>query len=219
MYINIRVITADTYRAHGGVDLTDFNADPAVFPAAARGYRLLKKATLKDLAARVGEETKTDPRRIRFWCMVNRQNKTVRPDAPILGRDIALEDAHTKLAGSKSAELRLWAETAEEVDAEGEPIWPASQNTQNGTPPRTDLMVLFLKYFDVDNQTLSGIGHIYVSREKKVEDLVPIIMKTMGWPEKLPNGEKAQLKLFEVSVAAHSRYLNANVSYRRSNLV
>ena len=197
--MNVRVITDESYQAHGGIDLTDFNANPDVVPAAAKFYRLLRKSTLQELAERVGEETKTDPRRLRFWCMVNRQNKTVRPDVPILERSVSVEEALQKHSGSKSADLRLWAETAEEFSADGEPLWPASHAVQNGNVARTDLIVLFLKFFDVEQQSLTGAGHLYISREKKVEDLVPAILKKMGWAEKLPSGERLQLKLFEVS--------------------
>jgi len=81
----------------------------------------------------------------------------------------------------------------EDVTPEGDPIWPGHQSLQNGNLPKSDLIVLFLKHFDVEKQSLEGIGHIYISKEKKVEDLVPAILKKMGWTE------KQQLRLFEVS--------------------
>jgi ubiquitin carboxyl-terminal hydrolase 7 len=200
LYLSVRVVTDDTYRAYGGTDLTVFDAKHDVDPAAARSYRLLRKSTVKELAARVGQDTGCDPSRIRLWCMVNRQNKTVRPDTPILDADSTLEETHLKMSGNKQQELRLWAEIAEEVTPQGEAIWPTYQNVQNGTtgPPKTDLIVLFLKYFNVEEQSLAGVGHIYISKEKKVEELVPAILKKMQWPEKLPNGERLQLKLYEV---------------------
>jgi ubiquitin carboxyl-terminal hydrolase 7 len=166
--------------------------------------------TVKDLAAKVAHDTGCDPRRIRLWCMVNRQNRTVRPDAPIPEMNITLEEVHLKMSGNKQQELRLWAELAEEVTPDGEAIWPTFQNLQNGVngPLKTDLIVIFLKHFDVEKQALSGVGHIYISREKKVEEMVPAILKKMQWPEKLPNGEKLQLKLYEVC-AFHNSHKNA----------
>jgi ubiquitin carboxyl-terminal hydrolase 7 len=200
LYLSVRVITDDTYRAYGGTDLTVFDVKHDVDKAAARSYRVLKKMTVKDLAARVGQDTDNDPRRIRLWCMVNRQNKTVRPDTPILEVNSTLDEVHLKMSGNKQQELRLWAELAEEVTSEGDAIWPTFQNVQNGMIglPKTDLIVLFLKHFDVEAQALAGAGHIYISKEKKVEELVPAILKKMKWPEKLPNGDKLQLKLYEV---------------------
>ncbi|KAH7323922.1 ubiquitin carboxyl-terminal hydrolase-like protein [Rhexocercosporidium sp. MPI-PUGE-AT-0058] len=195
LYLGVRVITDDTFREHGGTDLTYFDRSPNDDPAAARVYRYLRKSNVAELAKTIGEDTGVDPRRIRLWGMVNRQNKTVRPDTPLTDLNMTVEEAHSRMSGSKGADLRLWAEIAENLDADGEAIWPATPG-QTGSP-KTDLIVLFLKHFDIERQTLNGVGHIYISREKKVEDLVPAILKKMGWPEKLPSGEKTQLKLYE----------------------
>ena len=197
MYLNVRVITDDTFRAYSGTDLTVWeinNNDPS----APRAYRVLRKSTVKELIERIADETGSDPKRIRVWAMVNRQNKTIRPDVPIPDPNITVEEAYQKLAGTKSQDLRLWAELAEEVDSEGNPVWPTHTTLQNGASGKTDIIVLFLKWFDIEEQTLMGAGHIYISREKKVEDLVPVILKKMQWPEKSPTGDKTQLKLFEV---------------------
>jgi len=197
LYLNVRVITDDTFQEYGGTDLTVFDSKHDVDPSAARAYRLLKKSTIQQLVDRIGEDTGSDPKKIRLWCMVNRQNKTVRPDMPITDPNMTIEEAHQKLAGNKLLDLRLWAEQAEEVTPEGDAIWPTFQSLQNGISSKSDLIVIFLKYFDIDEQTLKGVGHIYISREKKVEELVPSILKKMDWAEKSPSGEKLQLKLFE----------------------
>lgn len=187
------MITEDTFKLHGGTDLTVFEQSHEVDPAAARAYRLLKKSTISELAATVGKDIGQDPKRLRFWCMVNRQNKTIRPDVPITDSFVTIEEAYQRLSGSKEPHLRLWAEVAEEVGPDSEAIWPSYQPQPNGVVPKTDLIVLFLKEFDMENQVLKGIGHIYISRDKKVEDLVPAINKKMGW-------EKVRLRLWEVSI-------------------
>lgn len=191
-------MTEETYRAHSGTDLTTFDIQEKE-PGAARSYRVLRSSTIKDLATEVGQDIGQDPRRIRFWCMVNRQNKTIRPDQPLTDVSQTIEQAHQKLAGSKVQEIRLWAEVAEDVDVSGEPIWPGPVSQQNGSQTKSDGILLFLKWFDVENQILRGIGHVYIGKERKVEDLVPLILKKMSWPEKSPSGDKTQLKLFEVS--------------------
>lgn len=154
-----------------------------------------------DLAAKVAKDMGVDASHLRFWAMVNRQNKTIRVDAPIADPNVTVEEVHAR--GSKYQELRLWCEKTDQVSANGEPFWPTLPPVVNGNAasPKNDLIVLFLKHFDVDNQTLTGVGHIYISREKKVDDLVPAILKKMGWPEKTLTGEKRQLKLYEVSHA------------------
>lgn len=123
--------------------------------------------------------------------MVNRQNKTTRPDAPIYPLTLTIEEVQSKVM---KTDLKLWVEVAEEVTPEGEPVWLAHPIAQNGNVVKSDIIVLFLKHFDVETQSLIGVGHIYISREKKVEDIAPAIMKKMNWPE------KTQIKLWEVRI-------------------
>lgn len=61
---------------------------------------------------------------------------------------------------------------------------------------KNEVILLLLKHFDIETQSLRGVGHVYISKEKKVEELVPLIMKKMGWGDKLPADEK--LSLWEV---------------------
>lgn len=197
LYLTVKVITEDSFKAHGSTDLTSFESNHEVEPAGPYTYKLLKKSTPKDLTIKLGEDTGVDPRRLRLWSMVNRQNKTTRPDAPIPDAIATLEEAQQRLAQSKTPELRLWAELAEDLDAEGNPVWQSPYGSPNGITPKSDLIVLFMKWFDSESQSLAGAGHIYISREKKVEELVPAILKKMNWPDKTPSGEKLQLRLFE----------------------
>lgn len=196
LYLPVKVVTPDTFRHHATTDLTNFDADPVTDPAAPKFYRMKKEATIEDLVKTVAEDLDQDPRRVRLWIMVNRQNKTTRPDQPIMDLKPTIEETFSRSAGtSRDFSLRVWTEVAEEVDAQGEAIWPTYQGNANGVVVKNDLILLFLKYFDVEKQTLSGVGHLYVSKEKKVEDLVPVLSKKMGWGEKLPAGE--QLHMWE----------------------
>ncbi|CCU83061.1 Ubiquitin carboxyl-terminal hydrolase [Blumeria hordei DH14] len=198
LYLVARVITENTLREHGGTDLAVINSNEWSSPGSASYYRLLRKSLLKELILQVAHDTDVDPRRVRMWAMVGRQNKTVRPDQPIHDINVTMEEAYQKMAGNKNGEFRLWAEVAEEVDSEGNAIWPASPGlVTNKALTKSDIIILFLKHFDIRAQKLSCIGYIYINKDKKVEDLVPIILKKMGWPDRAPNGDKMQLTLFE----------------------
>ncbi|KAG9246426.1 ubiquitin carboxyl-terminal hydrolase-like protein [Calycina marina] len=187
LYMDVRVITEETFRSYGGVDLTSWD------DATSKYFRVLRKSTLAQLSAKLADGLGVDPRRIRYWNMVNRQNKTNRPDLPTNESDITVEIIAQKSISNRSSELRLWAEVAEEVDESGLPVWPAHQpaNQLKGTSPRPEIIVLFLKYFDIDSGILSGVGHIYIRKDKKVEDLAVAILEKMQWPN------ETQLRLFE----------------------
>ncbi len=152
---------------------------------------------VNQVAADVGQ----DPKRVRVWIMVNRQNKTIRPDQPVMDLRPTVEETYSRAAAHRDQALRLWVEVAEEVNAEGAAVWPTYPGLPNGVVVKNDLILLFLKWFDVETQRLRGVGHVYVSKEKRVEELIPVIMKKMGW-DKLSGDERIQL--WEVR-AHHSR--------------
>jgi ubiquitin carboxyl-terminal hydrolase 7 len=131
--------------------------------------------------------------------MVNRQNKTIRPDQPITDLKMTIEDVYLKLAGTKLQELRLWAEVLEDANLGNDHLGSVSVSPQSGAGSllKSENILLFLKWFDIENQMLRGAGHLYMGKERKVEDLVPLILKKMGWPEKTPSGDKTQLRLYE----------------------
>ncbi len=197
LYIGMRVITNSTFEHHTGFDLTNFEASPDADPAAPRIYRILRTATVEEAIATIAEDLSQDPKKVRLWLMVNRQNKTIRPDQPIMDVHLSVEETYTRISSHRDNMLRVWAEVAEEVGPDGEPIWPSFQSQPNGQVTKNDLILLFLKYFDVENQTITGAGHVYLNKERKVEDLLQVIMKKMGWGENLPEGDR--LTLWEVS--------------------
>ncbi|ROT43204.1 ubiquitin carboxyl-terminal hydrolase [Sodiomyces alkalinus F11] len=196
LYIGVKVITEETFRHHGGTDLAVFDAGPQSEDAAApRFYRVLRSMSMEQLVEIVAKDLNQAPQNVRFWVMVNRQNKTVRPDQPIMDLSPTVEETFQRASAHRDQILRLWAEVAEETTAEGNAIWPTHEPHDNGIVVKNDLILVFLKHFDVEAQTLRGVSHVYISREKKVEELVPLIMKKMGWGDKLPAEDK--IFLFE----------------------
>lgn len=126
---------------------------------------------LKTLA----ESLKLPPEQIRLWAMVNRQNKTTRPDQPITESDITLDAAFTKY-GSRDKAFRLWVEQASIIE-NGRGVWPEIPSLGNSNAT----MLIFLKYFDAEAQTLKGAGHIYVKKQQRVSEMVPMILQVMKW--------------------------------------
>lgn len=176
-----KVITNETFRHYGGTDLCAFDANPDVDAAAPRSYRVRRTMTMDEFAKQVAADIGQDARKLRLWLMVNRQNKTIRPDQPIMDLGPTVEDVFTRSAAHRDTSLRVWAEVAEEVDANGEPVWPSYHGQVNGGGVKNDTILLLLKHFDYARQSLAGVGHVYIGKERKVEELVPLIMQKMGW--------------------------------------
>lgn len=187
LFMNVKVVNTETFKQYGSTDLADFGSDAKPEEGAAWNYRVKRTMQLKEFLEVVGKDMKEDARKLRAWIMVNRQNKTVRPDIPMTNLEASMEALFTRVNNQREAVLRVWIEVAPEVDAEG-----------NGIFPKSDHLLLFLKCFDVQTQTLCGAGQVYLQKDKKVDDLVPTILQRMGWGEKLRSDEK--VFMWEVSI-------------------
>lgn len=172
LYLAVGVITEKTFKAHQGFDLVNWETDPSS-PAAPQTHRILKTWTVAEFARSLAEKENIHPDHVRLWVMVNRQNKTTRPDQPILDTSMTMDEALNKY-GIRDRNFRLWLETASTIE-DGKAIWPDIQNNSN--PP----LLVFLKYFDAVGQSLLGIGHVYVKKNSKVAEMIPIILQIMGW--------------------------------------
>ena len=77
------------FKAHEGFDLAAWDEtenEPAACP---RTYKVRKADPFRDLVDLVSTDLHETQERVRLWSMVNRQNKTVRPDQPILDLDMS----------------------------------------------------------------------------------------------------------------------------------
>jgi ubiquitin carboxyl-terminal hydrolase 7 len=83
LFITVKMIDIDTFRHHDGVDLASF--DPAEKEAQkyVYSYRVRRDLTWVAFYQHIAENFKLARDHIRLWQLVNRQNKTVRPDVPI----------------------------------------------------------------------------------------------------------------------------------------
>lgn len=170
------MVTEENFKAHQGFDLTDWDLDEAT-DATPKAHRILRTSTVADLAKTLAESQRLPPEQVRLWVMVHRQNKTIRPDQPLLDPEMTVDEAYGKY-GARDKSFRLFLERAPETD-EGHAVWLDVQ------PPNTTInqpMLVFLKYFDAEAQTLKGAGHIYVKKQCKVAEVVPMILQLNSWP-------------------------------------
>ncbi|CAL1704393.1 unnamed protein product [Somion occarium] len=177
LYLTAKVITDDTFAHHEGFDLAQF--DERAWPTSdLPTFRVLKNETYQTFKSRVAQHFNYPENQIRLWVLVNRQNKTVRPDTHIPENEPALtvEVIRNNMAVRQQNDLRLY------LDVIPDPNKPE-------VPPGS--IMIFLKHFDTSKQTLYGVGKVYVARGSKVGDLIPLINERMRWTPGTP------LKLYE----------------------
>ncbi|KAL8688003.1 MAG: hypothetical protein Q9218_005975 [Villophora microphyllina] len=174
LYLPVSLVTEDIFRAHQGFDLIDWQANPST-SAAPQSFRVLRASTVGDFTRTVAETLQLPAEQVRLWVMVNRQNKTIRPDQPLPDLNMTMNEACSRHS-SRDKAFRLWAETTTNVDG-GKAQWPNDNPSPGVSPP----ILVFLKYFDADDQTLKGVGHIYMKKTSKIAEMIPVIQQLMGW--------------------------------------
>jgi ubiquitin carboxyl-terminal hydrolase 7 len=82
LFLTAKVITDDTFVHHEGFDLATF--DEKHWPSSELpSFRVLKQETYNVFKSRVANHFNLPENKVRLWVLVNRQNKTVRPDTHI----------------------------------------------------------------------------------------------------------------------------------------
>jgi ubiquitin carboxyl-terminal hydrolase 7 len=177
--MDVSVASNHNFQHHQGIDIvpnvkTDL-VDPAAMP---KVYREKKKLPFTGLIRRIGSDLGVEADMIRVWSMVGRQNSTVRPDHPITPANLTVEEAFAKY-GNKQA-FRLWVEVAVDRTDDGKPVF--ANELIKIHRPGDKAILLFLKHFDIENQTLYGVGQFYCPWYDKVSEIGPDILKLMNWP-------------------------------------
>ncbi|KAJ2913743.1 hypothetical protein MD484_g6676, partial [Candolleomyces efflorescens] len=197
LFLTAKVITDDTFARHEGFDLASFdekNWPPSELPT----FRVLKQETYSVFKSRIAHHFNFPENQIRLWVLVNRQNKTVRPDTHIPDSESTLTvEVIRNNMSARQTDLRLY------LDIIPDPAKP--------DPPPQSIMV-FLKHFDTSKQTLLGAGKVYVLRSNKVGDLIPMINERMRWTPGTP------IKLFEEIKPGMIELMKPKLSFAQSEI-
>jgi ubiquitin carboxyl-terminal hydrolase 7 len=198
LYLYVRTVKLEDFKNHDAFDICDMNS------AELEQAKVYKTLTYGEYKAQVAKEHNVSVEQVRHWVMVNRQNKTIRPDA-VLGPqydDKTLAEVHDEVAGRRQ-EILLYLEIldAKDVDAD----------LADGVPENT-LFMLFVKYFDVDTQKLFGLTTLHLHKNDKIEVAIEKISSLAG-------RESLNLRLFEEIKPGMIESLRPKVSFAQAEIV
>jgi len=83
LYVHMRVIDVQTFRHHDGVDLASFDPQDVEAQEWIYPFRIRRDSSWAGVYQIIADAYRTKPDFIRLWHLVNRQNKTIRPDIPV----------------------------------------------------------------------------------------------------------------------------------------
>ena len=94
LLLTVRIITDETFSRHEGFDLVAFGEGGLPLSGLPTLY-VPKQETYSVFKSRVAQRFGHPENRIRLWALVNRQNKTVRPDTHIPENEASLSTLRT----------------------------------------------------------------------------------------------------------------------------
>ncbi|KAG4305385.1 hypothetical protein PORY_000941, partial [Pneumocystis oryctolagi] len=178
LYLYVKIVTDDHFKAHQGFDLSNIEEkEPSVSQFST--HKILKETPFIEFKTQIAASYGIEPDKIRFWVMVNRQNKTIRPDTLVPENDstLTLEMIRDKML-PRRGDLLLYMEFCSSAPQEDLlDAWNSLDNIGSNIK-----ILVFLKHFDIEKQTLQGITHIYINRHDKIGVLSSIICSLMNWP-------------------------------------
>lgn len=106
LYLTAKVITDDTFRKHQGFDLASFDERSSTSLTTGSmpyvsSYRVPKNQPYVEFKAQICQQFNLNQEDVRLWVLVNRQNKTVRPDAVVPEEDRTLSESFYRQSVSR----------------------------------------------------------------------------------------------------------------------
>ncbi|CAO3673657.1 unnamed protein product [Rhizopus microsporus] len=170
-YMKILLATDESFRSNRGFDFTDFDERHAAHNKILVS-RVRKDQTFGQFRAEIAQWRGLPETHIRFWLMVNRQNRTVRADMPIHDDDAdsTLDEVRQRYA-TNQVTLRLYLE---ETDT---PPFPYA-----GHMSAHDALI-FVKFYSPEQQILQGVGHFYADKATELHTYLDLFKKMVGLDE------------------------------------
>ncbi|RIB12770.1 ICP0-binding domain of ubiquitin-specific protease 7-domain-containing protein [Gigaspora rosea] len=177
LFLSIKIVSPDIFECHQGFDLANFD-NPQYPLSEVLQFKILKNETYGAFKAMVAQKFGILSDQIRFWNFIKRPNETIRPEIPIVDNflTMTMENFHKKYARiqDEQDELKLF------LNVMDKPF-----NTQAWFPQDSFIMIS-VKYFNPDSQSLKGLCHLYIKGFNKVGDIIPILCKAKGFPPHTP---------------------------------
>ncbi|RIB26131.1 hypothetical protein C2G38_2240942 [Gigaspora rosea] len=173
-HMSIGVISEEMFKSHKGFDLVNFNNKQYPLSEVSQ-FKFLKNRTYYAFKKMVAANFEVPIDKIRFRIVKDRLNKTIRPHNVIPDDFLnkSMKEIKAKLAGGCS-ELRLYMEILET------PINIKKKSTQTGE------IIIFIKYFNPDAQSLECLGQLYVQKGSKINTIFPFLRKKKQLQQNTP---------------------------------
>ncbi|KAI9026565.1 hypothetical protein CLU79DRAFT_742351 [Phycomyces nitens] len=178
-YIKAYLVTDNTFMANDGFDFVNFE-ERTMEASQLEVRRVRKDQKYGDFKRELSHSMGLPETHVRLWFLVNRQNRTIRPDAPVPEgeEDCTLEEIrHKHLANQPN--LRFYVEKSLSPNSEHALFPPPPPNSSANA-------LIFIKMFDPEQQKIRGIGRLYINKAEKVGSIMEQVNEMAGYQPGTP---------------------------------
>lgn len=213
LYLNINIYTNKLFTEYQGFDLGASERLATTGPYEEKDspftLRVLKEKKFTEIFPELKESLNIDGEKVNFWIMNYRRNQTLRPSSQLLYDDLTIGEIYEKFISKKHSHANLWIEEPEfELNTVLGETSSIAESKETELVSGSERILLFLKYFDPENQSLKGLTHFYTDSDQTIESLIPKVNKFLNFDpnQSLDLFEEIQPNSVDVLVPLHSFY-------------
>ncbi|CAG8491651.1 11949_t:CDS:10 [Dentiscutata heterogama] len=191
-----KIVTPTIFERYQGFDLANFG-DRQYPLSEVPQFKVLKSETYRTFKTKISNKLEIPVEQIRLWVLVNRQNRTIRPDVPIMDDclDMTMEQIHTKMAPRQNV-FKLFLEVAKPINGKFKYVSINSLNMR----------------INLHAYVNRGLCQLYVQKFGKVGDIIPILCEKKEFPPHIP------LKIYEELRPSMIVEMNPEWTFQRSEI-
>ncbi|ORX43087.1 cysteine proteinase [Hesseltinella vesiculosa] len=191
LYVKAAIITDESFKDWQRFDLTVFDDRALTTAPGIQVLKMLKTDTVSAFKDQVSKHYNLDKSQFRLWSIVCRANETLRVDKILTAGDDNISMEKQRDHSCHSSQFNGFAKFFLETTP------PQSKASLPELKP--DSLLVFLKYFNPMEQTITGLGHIFVSPDERVDSIRPQLLERAGLPpnQSLEFYEEVKMLLIE----------------------
>ncbi|KAI7858609.1 hypothetical protein BDC45DRAFT_498727 [Circinella umbellata] len=206
LHVKVAVVTDSSFKERQEFDMAMFDDKNYQVTPGVHVLKVLKTEKIISVKQQLAEHfnLNNNNSKFRLWTIVQRTNKTVRVEAPLTPSEEKQTVENLRKQSCATGNQNGFAKLYLEI-----PEVPMSGKFPN---VKSDTAMVFLKYFDVMAQKMTGMGHIYIKAHDKVGDIVPDLIERAQLPK------DASLILYEEVRPTMIEHMNPKHSFNTAEI-
>ncbi|KAI9271739.1 hypothetical protein BDA99DRAFT_433176 [Phascolomyces articulosus] len=204
LHVRVAVVTDSSFMERQDFDLAMFDDKNFEVTPGVHVLKVPKTEKIINVKQQLADQFNLHNEKFRLWAIVQRTNKTVRVDMPLTPseekQNVEKLRSQSCIASHQNGFAKLYLEI------------PDVPITGKFPSVKSDTAMVFLKYFDVKQQKMIGMGHVYIKAHDKVGDLAPVLIERAKLPKDTP------LSLYEEVRPTMIEHMNPKHSFNTAEI-